>query len=180
MSTKDITSFCDKFLEILTSNKYDCNFWILQMEFCETAIKFNTISKTTLCQKRPKIPGRCHLLWLLLSTWALVSYENHWTCPFLVYWKEDGKECLTLEIMLLALQSCFIDFNVIQGRFKRSEIYPFYRNAIHQQNIIYYFPLLQSKNRQLIIPCKYHWLVFCQLQMFWQICWIPISCPSKK
>ena len=76
MSTKDITSFYDKFLEILTSNKYDCNFWILQMEFGETAIKFNAISKTSLCQKRSKILGRCHLLWLLLSTWALVVMKT--------------------------------------------------------------------------------------------------------
>lgn len=54
MSTKDITSFYDKVLEILTSNKYDFNFWILQMEFCETAIKFNAISKTTCARKGQK------------------------------------------------------------------------------------------------------------------------------
>ena len=56
----------------------------------------------------------------------------------------------------------------------------FIEMPFHQQNIIYYFPLLRSKNRQLIIPCKYHWLIFCQLQMFLQICWISISWPSKK
>ena len=129
------------------------------MEFCETAIKFNAISKTSLCQKRSKILGRCHLLWLLLSTWALVSYENHWTCPFLMYWKEDGKECLTLEIMLLALQSCFIDFNVIQGRFKRIEIYPFYRNAISpaKHNLLFSTPSVKksSIDNSLQIPLAY-------------------------
>ena len=61
--------------------------------------------------------------------------------------------------MLLALQSCFIDFNVIQGRFKGSEIYPFYRNAISaaKYNLLFSTPSVKksSIDNSLQIPLAY-------------------------